>query len=121
MSQLHPVIDLHLIPEDAAFDFILNAGSEVHFIRFDDGMVSGGTAIGIAIAVDTSELLEALKGDSNHPIAHVLAQTSLSAMRSTMAALEAAEERDAAGPPPPPPPNPIEAAEEANHGRPLQH
>ena len=81
---MNPIIHIHLVPEEVPegeLGTIVDLGSEVHVIRFDNGMSSGKTAIGIGIqdVVDGQKLT-------------FVVQVSMDSLRTMMAALEAAEE-----------------------------
>jgi hypothetical protein len=123
MASRQPVVHLHLVPEESApGKLLVDAGAELHFTRFDDGMEDGRTAIGVAILLPDEIQIDTRFIADGHDT-FVIVQTSLDALRTAMAALEAAEAKDAYlrhknGPPIP---VPIDDAEEANHGRPRHH
>ena len=84
-----PHIGLHMIPEEADLGpdaLLVDAGFRIDLIRFDKGMASGKTAVGVAIPFI----------DPDNPEANtwLIAQTSFTALRAAVNALEAREEGD---------------------------
>lgn len=89
-----PHVGIQMIPEEADLGEdaqILDAGARIELIRFDAGMASGATSVGIAIPIAGLEDTE-----SGEPLLEgniwVMAQTSLRALK---AAVRALEQRDA--------------------------
>jgi hypothetical protein len=70
-----------MVPEETDLGAVLSRGSELHVIRFDRGMASGETAIGVGI----QEIVD-------HNVVTRVVQVSLASLRTMMAALEAAED-----------------------------
>lgn len=77
-----PVIRVYLIPEMADLGEVLDRGGMLHVVRFDHGMRSGQTSVGIGI----QEVVD-------HVLVTRMVQTSMDALRLMMSTLETADGR----------------------------
>lgn len=90
-----PHIGLHMIPEEADFGEDMqwiDVGNSIELVRFDKGMTSGRTSIGVYLFVgDLTKDGEAIFDSYN---TWVVAETSLRALKTAVDALVARDEAE---------------------------